>query len=133
MSQKKLNYSPKLKEAAEEIKAILKKHDIAAVVLLHTPGFGEFINHFTPSYSCVKLVNDGKALEIKASAAEYPDKEEKHRVIGDTYNMLTILCEMGAHQVEQLFALHDTMTQAMGGNVEIEHGDTTITPHKPEE
>jgi hypothetical protein len=31
-----MQYSPKLKKAMEEIKAVLNKHDIAASVILHT-------------------------------------------------------------------------------------------------
>jgi hypothetical protein len=47
-----MQYSPKLKTAMAEIKAILKKHDIGAFVILHTPGFSEYVNEISPSYSC---------------------------------------------------------------------------------
>lgn len=47
-----MQYDPKLKKAMEEMKAILKKYDIAAVIILHRPGFSEFLNEITPSYSC---------------------------------------------------------------------------------
>ena len=38
-----MQYSPKLKRVLAEIKAILDKEDIAGSIVLHTPGFGEFL------------------------------------------------------------------------------------------
>lgn len=46
-----MQYSPKLKIAMDEIKQVLKKHDIAGFVVLHTPGFTEYLNRVDPSYS----------------------------------------------------------------------------------
>lgn len=41
----------RLKIARVEIEAVLKKHDLAGVVVLHTPGMGEFFYDIRPSYS----------------------------------------------------------------------------------
>lgn len=38
-----MQYNPKLKKAADEIKLILQKYDIAANVILHTPGHSEYL------------------------------------------------------------------------------------------
>lgn len=59
-----MQYSPKLKKAMEEIKRILKDHDIAASVVLHTPGHSEYYLRINPSYSCATL-NKGE-LRVKA-------------------------------------------------------------------
>lgn len=59
-----MQYSPKLKTAMDEIKAVLKKNDIAGFVVLHTPGFSEYLNHLDTSYSCAKLDNDGLFFKI---------------------------------------------------------------------
>lgn len=60
--------SPKLKQAMEQIKQILQAHDIAAVVVLHTPEHSEFLMKIDPSYSVAKLVKEG--LHIKTDPAE---------------------------------------------------------------
>lgn len=60
-----MQYSPKLKIAMEEIKAILKKHDIGACVMLHTPGHMEYLNHIDPSYSAItQPVRGGFRIKI---------------------------------------------------------------------
>lgn len=41
----------KLKTARLEIEALLKKHDLAGAVVLHTPGMAEFFYDIRPSYS----------------------------------------------------------------------------------
>lgn len=41
----------RLKRARIEIEAVLQRHDLAGVVVLHTPGMSEFFYQITPSYS----------------------------------------------------------------------------------
>ena len=62
-----MQYSPKLKVAIEEIKQILKNNDIAGFVVIHTPGFSEFLNHVETSYSCAKVQGDEVRLKLKSS------------------------------------------------------------------
>jgi hypothetical protein len=89
-----MQYSPKLKTAMAEIKAILKKHDIGAFVILHTPGFSEYVNEISPSYSCAFFDHSLKdanitGIRFKAKAAELPGgEEERNQKIADTDNML---------------------------------------------
>jgi hypothetical protein len=64
-----MQYSPKLKKAMEEIKSIVKRHDIAAHVVLHTPGHSEFWFEISPSYSCAKL--EGDNVRFKAKTADF--------------------------------------------------------------
>ena len=77
----------KLKQAAEEIIAILKKHDIAGFVVLHTPGYSEYLNHIEPTYSCLKL-SGGKAKFL--AKKEHYENSEKIRdyKVTSTSNML---------------------------------------------
>lgn len=102
-----MQYSPKLKVAMEEIKAILKKHDIAAAIALHTPGHGEFFMELEPSYSCAKLNHDN--VHFKAKKEDFNDELKRHQVIQDTTNMMQILSDVTAqnamgliHVTEQL-------------------------------
>ena len=63
-----MQYSPKLKKAMEEIAAVIKKHDIAGVVVLHTPNYSEHKMFLQPSYSCVSEFSDNH-IRVKAKAA----------------------------------------------------------------
>lgn len=81
-----MQYSPKLKIAMEEIKAILSRHDIAGAVILHTPGFSEFLFSPTPSWSVARLEPTG-FLRIKTNPAD--PKEVKKKQIEDTMDMIS--------------------------------------------
>lgn len=87
-----MQYSPKLKIAMDEIKTILKKHDIAGFILLHAPGFSEYLNHVSPSYSCAKL--EPEQLRFRLKAAEVGGPEKAKQIATDTYNMITHLADM---------------------------------------
>lgn len=83
-----MQYSPKLKKAMEQIKDILKENDIAAFVVLHTPGHSEFLNHVQTSYSCATLVNGEIRLRLKSAEIGIDKAKEVAR---DTLNMVTQL------------------------------------------
>jgi len=104
MSNEKQNSSPKLKEAMEEIKEILNKHDIAASVILHEVGFSEFLFKISPSYSCCFF--EGNMLRVKAKSADYAGGvTERNQKIADTSNMLHHLVETGNHVRETMAEL----------------------------
>lgn len=91
-----MQYSPKLKKAAEDIKKILKENDIAGVVILHTPGYGEYVLNLSPTYSCVKVSPQG---EIRARAKLQEDfngnEKEWEETVKNTSNMLSIIQNVG--------------------------------------
>jgi hypothetical protein len=80
----------KLKVAAEEIKEILRKYDIAGAVSLHSPGHGEHFLHLNPSYSCASIVSD-KEIRFYSKLKDYKSKEEQMQKQEDTVNMCHIL------------------------------------------
>lgn len=86
-----MQYNPKLKKAMEEIKSILKKYDVGAVVVLHLPGSSEYFNRLNPSYSCV--IQEGDNIRIRARAKEDFGGDYKARdiKIANTSNMLNLL------------------------------------------
>ena len=86
-----MQYSPKLKKAMEEIKKICSKYDIGAMVVLHTPGFSEYLNRLDPSYSCV--IQNGDEIRVRARVKEdfNGDKDMRDKKISDTSNMLHLL------------------------------------------
>jgi hypothetical protein len=104
----------KLKIAAEEIKDILRKHDIAGAVQLHTPGHGEFILHLNTSYSCAHLIEDGE-LHIYSKREQYDSKEAQLQQQANTSNMLKLLfdCTMvNASSLRSASILFDKKTRA---------------------
>lgn len=85
-----MEYNPKLKMAMDEIKATIKKYDIAGVVIIHTPGYSEYLNAVSPSYSCAKINKGELVIELDVSDAGAANSIEKMR---DTYNMISHLSE----------------------------------------
>lgn len=82
-------YSPKLKKAMEEIKEILKKNDIGGSIILHTPGFVEFILELTPSYSCAFIDEATGGLRVINKKEEFNgDIEAKTKKLNDTISLL---------------------------------------------
>lgn len=85
-----LPYSPKLKMAMTEIKAILRKHDIAGHITLHTPGFCEYYNRIDPSYSCAFFLNN--EIRFRSRLKDHNGNEEKQKAeITNTINMVDVL------------------------------------------
>jgi|SRR5215217_5876190 len=102
-----MQYSPKLKEASREIKAILDKYDIAGVILLHSPGFAEYIYSITPSYSIAKM--EGNQLRIKTNPND--SKEIKIRKVTDTLNMFSLLATVGRPIIENTIEAEELIKQ----------------------
>lgn len=118
-----MQYSPKLKTAAEEIKAILKKHDIAASIVLHTPGHSEFVLEITPTYSCAKLNHDN--IHFKAKKADFNDELKRQQTISDTANMMSLLSEVTAKNAMMLIQVSEQFDKIVGA----EHGGSNFTSH----
>ena len=79
-----MQYSPKLKKAMQQIQAILTENDIAGFVVLHAPGYSEFLNHVTTSYSCAMIEND--RIHLKLSAKQIGIEKAKE-IANNTLNM----------------------------------------------
>lgn len=80
-----------LKAAAEEIQAILKKYDIAAICTLISPGDFQAVRELSPSWSCAKVSDTpegGKCLSLRAHMVDFPSKEAQQECISKTMGML---------------------------------------------
>lgn len=106
----------KLKVAAEEIKEVLRKHDIAGSIMLHTPGHGEFINHLLTSYSCAYQYED-ESIRFYSKSKDYNTPEEQEAKLRDTANMLRILCE----GVGKNFMMLEPLSRKFDELVDAEH------------
>ncbi len=119
-----MQYSPKLKKAAEEIKQILNKYDIAANVVLHTPNYSEYLLHITPTYSCAWHEND--MVRFRARKEDYNGNEIiRNQKIVDTSNMLRMLSDTSGRNALALLEVADQFDKKIGA----EHGDTGHSTH----
>lgn len=82
-----MQYSPKLKKAAAEIKKILEEYDINGSVFLHTPGFSEYLHKINASYSCANL-KQGELVFDHGTRFTKPDKQMAR--VRDTLNFLEL-------------------------------------------
>lgn len=111
MNNKPMDYSPKLREAMEEVKAVLKKYDIAATVVLHTPGYAEYLHALSPSYSYVST--DAETIRITTKKSD--SLEVKQEKLTNSANMLKILCDtnkMLYRNLERVSYMLDEMVEA---------------------
>jgi hypothetical protein len=108
--------------AMEEIKIILAKHDIAASVVLHTPGHSEFLVKVNPSYSCAKLENDRFVVKIKASHYN-DDKIARDKIVADTSNMMMHLAGSTGNLAQNLYQMSNSLDRAV--NAEHTSGETS--------
>lgn len=118
-----MQYSPKLKKAAEELKAILKKYDIAGSIVIHTPGHSEFVNEITPSYSCATLHHD--KIHFKAKRADFNDEAKRLQVITDTANMMHHLSTVLGENAMRMI----TVSEQYDKIVDAEYGEGGLTSH----
>lgn len=117
-----MQYSPKLKRAAEQIRKILKDNDIAGFVALHTPGNAEYINELTPSYSALKWTPQTNRMDVLGKVIHYGgDKTKRDKRLADTANMLTLLAEVSGNQILGIMELSDLVQKTW----DIEHGPSS--------
>lgn len=93
--------------AMEEIKATLKKYDISAFIVLHTPGNAEYLHALTPSYSCLSWNGDTLHLRAKLEEDFHGDKKAMEEKLASTSNMLHSLSEVGGLQLMPLMEASD--------------------------
>ena len=108
----------------EQIKAILKEHDVAGFVVLHTPGHVEFLNKVNPTYSCAQL-EDGQ-LRMKSKKEDDPDTAAQLDHQRNTCDMLYgISKQIGAHALLYLDA-----SAKLDEHLNATHNESDITSHE---
>lgn len=88
----KAPYDPKLREAAEEFKALCQKYDCAGVVLFCSPTHSEFVNYLSPSWSVMR-VEPPNGLRFSSKRGDFATQEEQHRCTEATAHVLTSILE----------------------------------------
>lgn len=112
-----------------EIKEILKKHDIGASIVLHSPGFGETYMKVDPSYSCAFLFEDPggeQGVRVRTRLQEdYDDGDaaKRNKAQEDTVNMFAIMAE----QVGKQALNYMEVMKLLESKFEITHTDGGFT------
>jgi hypothetical protein len=107
---KKEKLHTKLDDAADEIRVILKKYDIAGICFLHTPGFGNYMAEFSPSYSGITLEENG--FRVRAKAEDFNgDVQARDKMISDSLNMLHVLTTSAAPVLMNLMDLEEYLNK----------------------
>jgi hypothetical protein len=121
------NYSPKLREAMARIIAILNEQDIAGYVVLHEPGFAEYLLAVEPSWSCLRMIGE-VGIRLRSKLEDYGgDKERQHLEIEATTNLLRHLADLLPRHAAVFEELHSKVCELM----EVEHTEGVHTPYRP--
>ncbi|HZG00409.1 MAG TPA: hypothetical protein VEY71_05365 [Chitinophagales bacterium] len=105
-----MDYSPKLKKVAEQIKRVLKENDVAGYVVLHTPGHAEYITELKPSYSCIEYTPTG--VQFKSATKHHASKADRDAKLRDTINMVRLLADTTGNGALMLLQLAETADKA---------------------
>jgi len=79
-----MQYSPKLKKVAEEIKEILKREDINAIVCLAHETHAEYVFEISNNGSCASWDEITGELRVKALRADFNSQKEQLETIKRT-------------------------------------------------
>lgn len=112
-----MQYSPKLKRVAEQIKELLKKEQINGTVFLHEPGFSEFVNIIDAPYGCAffdHLPGGVTGIRFRAKASDYPGgAQERNQKIANTENFLDHLIRFHGNE----FMMFDAAQKLLEGHI----------------
>lgn len=86
-------YDPKLRDAAEEFKAICKKYDCIGVVLFVSPTNSEFVNNIHASWSAMSIEPDNHSVRIRCKREDFASHEDQKKVVDATSHALTSIYE----------------------------------------
>lgn len=107
----------KLKKARAEIEAVLKRHDIAGFVTLHSPGWGEAFWSIWPSHSI--LIGDFPAIRVKSDLADFGGDLSRQRDQEDqTAQMIRTLAMSMSNCSVQFLELADILDGMLGTQTE---------------
>jgi len=115
----------RLKVARTEIEAVLKKYDLAGVVVLHTPGMSEFFHDIRPTYSCAWIDEAASMVRVKSLGADYGgDREAQVRDQAATANMAAAL----ADNLTSAAGMFDEVQRVIDSLVQAEHTPRGFVP-----
>lgn len=114
----------RLLDVMEEINAVVKKHDLGAVVILSSQKVVTFrmILDATWSAAFIEHTPNGPAVRVRAKRADFPTAEAQTKTLEDTIGMF-----MGfANVVEHLRGMLKGLAEMLGQQVAFEDRQTTL-------
>lgn len=108
---------PKLQAAAEEIKDIMKKHDIGGLIVLASPTHLEFLHKFDPSWSCAsyEVIEGLEGIRIRCKREDFPSVEAQKKSLEDTVGMMMGIGDHCRNVVEAADKMALFIGNQMGG------------------
>ncbi len=85
-------YDPKLREAAEDFKALCLKYDCMGVVLFVSPTHSEFVNELSPTWSVMHKEGE-HGIRFRSKKADFPSKDAQHFATESTTHGVTSIVE----------------------------------------
>lgn len=121
---------PRLKVARLEIEALLAKHDLAGVIVLHTPGMTEFFYRIQPSYSVCWIDEAAGIVRVKSvrDRDHAGDAAAQLAMQAATANMTAGLASE-LHHAATMFTYLD---QVVSKSLNAEHTPATYVPDPSE-
>lgn len=121
---------PRLKIARTKIEAVLAEHDLAGVVVLHTPGMTEFFYNINPSYSVAFIDEASSLLRIKSklNRDHSGDAAAQQHDQAATANMGAALGNELKHAARMFHDIERVITAALPAT----HSEPTYVPDQNE-
>lgn len=96
--------NPQIQPALEEVAAVLRKHNMAGIVMVANATHCDYQMEISPSWSCAKFETDGKgnvSVRILSKLANYPNKEAQKAALEATIGMFVTFNDVMARLTEQ--------------------------------
>jgi len=103
---------PKLKAAIEEIKPILQKYDVAALVVLSSEDALEYLFEIEPSWSCMHIEKRPDGLFLRVQTTHLPETEKK-RQLQSTIGFVVGFLDVLKHLQEQMGAIAGKISETV--------------------
>ena len=112
----KTPYDPKLREAMEDIKAVLRKHDIMGCAVLASPTHSEFLCDPGASWSVARIENVGEGrygIRFRSKREDWPSKEAQDEATTATVHGIESIRWLNLKLHEQMGTLVETLRKHM--------------------
>lgn len=107
-----MNQSPKLLQAMDQINEILDDMNLAAIVVIHTPGFVLPFVKIDPAYSCCSVKKGAYKIDADRYKDFGGDVGKMTERMTDTLDMLNLLVTNAAMAIIPLGELTRTLNRA---------------------
>lgn len=114
----------------DEIRAVLKKHDMAGLVIVSNPTHTDFTMELDASWNCFKTEHHDKGvfLRIRSKRDEYPNRETQHavlqRTVGTVVTIGDVLRRLSGNVEQLLVRLSKSMKIEGVSTLQREQDDT---------